>query len=206
MAVTLALYTCGPQLEIALDGHPLRATSLVRLAGTSARSTLVLAAVDLLMEDAGIASDAIDRVLVTRGPGSFTGIRAGLATALGMAAWRPVEVAAFGSLDTLAARVVGPAKVWAAQPGRRGEVYARPFAVAPGRPPQATDELQVLRIGDLHGRGSWVAAEALDLGAATRAESSCSCAEALLRLVRLGAPSEPCEPLYVEAPPVHVKE
>jgi len=205
MALTLALCTCGPQIEVALEGDSLRAVSTVRLAGRSARATLVLAAVDLLMEDAGLPPEELKRVLVTRGPGSFTGIRSGLATALGLAAARAMEVAAFGSLDALAARVIGPETVWAAQPGRRGEVYARPFAVTPGEPPRAVGELRVLRVDEAVGLGPWVAAEALDLGAARRVASACGCAEGLLRLARLGARPEPCEPLYVEAPPIHLQ-
>jgi len=81
MGVTLAISTCGPQLEVALRPAPGAVPSVVRLAGLSPRSTLLLAAIDLLAEDAGCAPGAIERVVVSRGPGSFTGIRAGLATA-----------------------------------------------------------------------------------------------------------------------------
>ena len=73
----LALVTCGPQLEVALEAASSRVVSLVRLGGVAPRSTLVLAAVDLLVEDAGLARDSVEEVVVSRGPGSFTGIRAG---------------------------------------------------------------------------------------------------------------------------------
>ena len=82
--VRLALVTCGPQLEVALSADTKRVVSLIRLGGLAPRSTLVIAAVDLLVEDAGLSADAMDEIVVSRGPGSFTGIRAGLATASGL--------------------------------------------------------------------------------------------------------------------------
>lgn len=200
--LTLALVTCGPQLEVALAGGPLRAESVVRLAGRSPRSTLVLAAVDLLFEDAGAERANLGRVLVTRGPGSFTGIRAGLATAAGMAVGGGVEARAHDSLQVLAARAVGTPEVWCAQPGRRGEVYGQRFVLADDQPPRAMGEIEVLAVSELGRRGLWVAAESLDLGGAVRAETGRTIAEALLRLDRQGVPVRPLEPLYVEGPPI----
>ena len=92
----LAVVTCGPQLEIALDGPNVATSSVVRLGGVAPRSTLVLAAVDLLVEDAGIEPSDLGMIVVSRGPGSFTGIRAGLATALGLAAATGAKCVASG--------------------------------------------------------------------------------------------------------------
>ena len=68
----LALVTCGPQLEIALGAPFLAADSLVRLGGVTPRSTLVLAAVDLLVEDAGLSPSDLGLIVVSRGPGSLS--------------------------------------------------------------------------------------------------------------------------------------
>ena len=203
MGVTLAISTCGPQLEVALRLARDAAPSLVRLAGGSPRSTLLLAAIDLLTEDAGCTPAAIERVVVSRGPGSFTGIRAGLATAAGLQTATGSVPLAYDSLTVQAARCSHSGTVWVAQPGRRGEVYARAYRVEPERPPVAASEIEILAIGRLAERGPWVAAESLDLGPVERLAPPRGAAEALLELERLGVPSDPVEPLFVEGPPIH---
>ena len=202
-AVRLAMVTCGPQLEVALEAASSRVISLIRLGGVAPRSTLVLAAVDLLVEDAGLAGESVAEVVVSRGPGSFTGIRAGLATAAGIVAAVGAKCLAYDSLLMLAARCGGPAGVWCAQPGRRGEVYARQYGISEDRAPAALGEIEVLPISAVEERGPWMAAEALDLGEATRAVPIRSSAEGLLYLAGVGAPADAPDPLYVEGPPVH---
>lgn len=203
MTATLALVTCGPQLEVGLVAPGMAVPSIVRLAGMSPRSTLVLAAADLLLEDAGLAPADLTRVAVSRGPGSFTGIRSGIATASGLAAASDVMVMAFGSLLVQAARCDGSDRVWAAQPGRRGEVYAQAFDVSPSLLRVAVGPVEVVAVADAPGHGPWIAAERLDLGGAPRIRADRSAAEALLRLVDLGAPPEVLEPVYIEGPPIH---
>lgn len=201
-AVRLSLVTCGPQLEVALSAKTSRVNSMVRLGGVAPRSTLVLAAVDLLVEDAGLAAHAIEEIVVSRGPGSFTGIRAGLATAAGLVAAVGAKIVAYDSLLMLAARCSGTGRVWSAQPGRRGEIYARQFELVDGRSPQPMDEIEVLAMTTAIERGPWAAAEALDLAGATRAAAVCSSAEALLRLAEMGTAADAPDPLYVEGPPI----
>jgi tRNA threonylcarbamoyl adenosine modification protein YeaZ len=204
-ATTLALVTCGPQLEVALAASGRVTPSLVRLAGGSPRSKLLLGCVDLVVADSGVGRSAIERVVATRGPGSFTGIRAGLATAAGIASAIDVEIVVYDSLTTQAARCLGPTVVWAAQPGRRGEVYARRYRVVPDQAPAEDGEIEIVPVSKISERGSWVASEALALPQASRAHAVRSAAEALLYLVELGVESQPFEPLYVEGPPVHVR-
>ncbi len=201
---SVAILSCGPQLEVALSGRASTVPSVVRLAGTSPRSTLLLAALDLLIEDAQIERDEISLVAVSRGPGSFTGIRAGLATAQGLAAALGAEVLACSSLLVHAARCEGPGEVWAAQPGRRGEVYAQQFRIVPEGPPVRQTGVEVLPVAALAARGPWTAAERLDLGGAARCTPVRTGAEALLWLAERGAADDPVEPVYVEGPPVAV--
>jgi tRNA threonylcarbamoyladenosine biosynthesis protein TsaB len=200
--VRLALVTCGPQLEVALAAASTRVVSLIRFGGVAPRSTLVLAAVDLLFEDAGLSPDAVDEVVVSRGPGSFTGIRAGLATASGIVAAVGADVLAYESLLMLAARCGGSGRVWSAQPGRRGEVYAQQFEIGGDRPPSGLGEIEIVPVSAAGERSPWIAAESLDLGGAERATPVRSSAEALLRLAELGAVADAPDPLYVEGPPI----
>ena len=90
--------------------------------------------------DAG-GFEGLERVGVTVGPGSFTGLRVGLAFALGLGAARNVPVVGISTLDALAASVAPQGLVVAAIDARRGQVYIRLF-----RDGVAQDEAQALEI------------------------------------------------------------
>ena len=81
-----------------------------------------------VMAEAGGGFDALDRIGVTVGPGSFTGLRVGLAFAQGLGAALDLPVVGVSALDGLAASVdsAGP-PVAALIDARRGQVYAKLF-------------------------------------------------------------------------------
>jgi len=86
---------------------------------------------DLLVR-ADITPKAIDRVVVDRGPGLFTGLRVGIATAIGLAQALGIELVGVTSLEMLAggtfdAGVRGT--VVACVDGRRGEIFTQTFAL-----------------------------------------------------------------------------
>lgn len=76
---------------------------------------------------------AITCVAVTVGPGSFTGVRVGLAYAQGIAAPRGWPVVGVGTLTVLAAEADGP--TLAATDARHGNLYAGLFGLANAAPP-----------------------------------------------------------------------
>jgi tRNA threonylcarbamoyladenosine biosynthesis protein TsaB len=87
----LAVDTSLPLLSVALlSDQALLGT--VSLEGRGSRNEKLLPAVDWLLTESGIDRRAIDLFAVTRGPGSFTGVRIGLATiqGLALATGRPV--------------------------------------------------------------------------------------------------------------------
>src|SRR5438552_1911315 len=80
----LAADTSLPLLSVAL----LRDDSILAsaaLEGKRSRNEKLLPAIDWLLVESGIDRAEIDLFAVTRGPGSFTGVRIGLATMQGMA-------------------------------------------------------------------------------------------------------------------------
>jgi tRNA threonylcarbamoyl adenosine modification protein YeaZ len=90
------------------------------------RARLVLGAADELLRAAGLDARALDGIVVGTGPGSFTGIRIGLATARGLALALDLPVA---GVSTLRAYAGGRPVIDA----RRGEVFADgPTVVPPG--------------------------------------------------------------------------
>lgn len=75
-----------------------------------------------------------DAILVDCGPGSFTGVRVGLAAARGLALGWDVPVRGFSSLAVLAAMAQALEAVAVAIPGGHGELFVQSFAPAPLRP------------------------------------------------------------------------
>jgi len=72
------------------------------------------------------------RVAVAVGPGAFTGLRVGVATALGIAEARGIPVAPVGSLAARAALLDDHPRVLAVLDARKGRVYAGLFVVKDG--------------------------------------------------------------------------
>jgi len=86
----------------------------------TSRAVTVLEDVDALLRQAGAHTRELDGIAVGIGPGSFTGVRIGLATARGLALALGVPVAGVSTLDALAAGAPGALPVVDA---KRGEVF-----------------------------------------------------------------------------------
>ena len=78
-----------------------------------------------LMAAAGLAFADLDRIAVTVGPGSFTGLRIGLAFAKGLGVALDIPCAGVGVLDALGRQAAG--RVLAALDARGGAVHVRAF-------------------------------------------------------------------------------
>ena len=120
----LALETASPYASVALlEGERLIAE--VGASGTRPHSARVLPAIHSLLELAGARVSDLDGYAVSVGPGSFTGLRVGVATVKGLAFGDAVPVAAVSTLEALASSAhVGDLPVLACLDARRGEVYA----------------------------------------------------------------------------------
>lgn len=85
-----------------------------------------------VLHDAGIWYQQLDRLITTIGPGSFTGIRIGLATAQGIVCAQPVEVSILTSLDALAWQAHFQqfrGKIYCGLAAGKGEIVAQMFHV-----------------------------------------------------------------------------
>lgn len=97
-----------------------------------AANTVVLVAVERLLDSIGLEPSALAAVAVGRGPGSFTGVRIGVATAKGLAHGRGVPLVGFGTLDAVARRIPAEGLVGVLGDAMRGEVYPVLYRVHAG--------------------------------------------------------------------------
>jgi tRNA threonylcarbamoyladenosine biosynthesis protein TsaB len=93
-----------------------------------ATAEALLPALDALLADAGVPLAAVEGFAVSIGPGSFTGLRIGVATVKGLAFGTDRRVVAVPTLAAIAGHAPGSAPVAAVLDARRGEVYAAGFA------------------------------------------------------------------------------
>ncbi|MFP1630197.1 tRNA (adenosine(37)-N6)-threonylcarbamoyltransferase complex dimerization subunit type 1 TsaB [Zhengella sp. ZM62] len=103
------------------------------------------------MGRAGKGWEDLTRLAVTVGPGSFTGIRVGVAAARGLALALDLPLTGITTLEALAAqtRIRHPGlPVLAALDARRGEVYAQVFD-ADGRPLDGPRAMTVAAAGEM---------------------------------------------------------
>lgn len=158
------------------------------------------------MAQAGLAFPRLERIGVTVGPGSFTGLRVGLAFAKGLAGALDAPLVGVGALEALA-EGAGEGLTFAAIDARRGQVYLQAFR--DGAPLMAPDALDLgtaaARLAEFHtgdpatlvGSGGPLLAEALP-GARLVAAEACE-PEAVARIAASRAPTL-ARPLYLRAP------
>ncbi|MBU0545333.1 MAG: tRNA (adenosine(37)-N6)-threonylcarbamoyltransferase complex dimerization subunit type 1 TsaB [Proteobacteria bacterium] len=86
-----------------------------------------------VFEFSGLVPFDIDCFAVTKGPGSFTGLRIGISSVKGLAAATGKPIAGISTLDVLAAQVFPtPYLVCPVIDARRGEVYSSRYRFADG--------------------------------------------------------------------------
>lgn len=118
-----------------------------RIRAEQGHSRWLLAAIDLLLRSAGLTIGAIDGFGVAVGPGSFTGLRVGLATVQGLAEGAGKPCVAVATLEALAARLLDGSRPAAPMlDAYREQVFAAVYS-GPGQllvPPTAAPPLLFL--------------------------------------------------------------
>jgi tRNA threonylcarbamoyladenosine biosynthesis protein TsaB len=150
-ATTVALIDTDTGLELELRDDP--------PAGERPRHTSALMPmVTQLLERSGAGWEAVDRLAVGRGPGTFTGLRIGIATARALAQARGLGLVAVSSLRSLAMNAGAERDaemVLAVLDARRGEAFAAAWArreITTGAPALAPAALGPVALGEAAAR------------------------------------------------------
>ncbi len=143
MTLTLDGSAAVRTVALARGGEVLASTVLA-----GGRSTPWFRSIDDLLQQAGMERTAIQRLAVTLGPGSYTGIRGTLAVAQGWQLARGTDVVGFGTAEACALTALETG--WRGRlvlviDAQRGEYYVSEFDLDPGLHP-VPQPLQPLRI------------------------------------------------------------
>ena len=122
----LAIDTSTEVLGLAAECGDVWATLAVRKGLQHSPALLPLA--ERLLQETGMVPSDLELIVCSTGPGSFTGIRIGLATALGIAQARQVPVVGVSSLDAMARMNAGhDGDIFPVIDARKGKLYAAVF-------------------------------------------------------------------------------
>jgi tRNA threonylcarbamoyladenosine biosynthesis protein TsaB len=194
----------------------LRETYEERATGHAERLFPMIAEV---MDGAGLPFAAIDRIAVTLGPGTFTGVRVGIsaARALALAMGKPVvgitSLAAMAqrAKELLGDRVAGRPVVVAVD-ARRGSLYVQRFAAGGRGTSEAlllTPEEAAIRVGPEGAVITGSGASAVAAAVRSRGGNAEAClpdlqphARTLAQIACGLAPISPVKPLYLRLPDV----
>jgi tRNA threonylcarbamoyladenosine biosynthesis protein TsaB len=128
----LAIETATPQSGVVLSEDRGIVATASRLDPTGHAGFLV-PAIDFCFDQAGWFPDDLDAIVVDIGPGLYTGIRVGIATAQGLASALGIPVVAGTSLDALALEAAtGHRHIFSIVDVRRGELAVSTYRPVPG--------------------------------------------------------------------------
>lgn len=146
MITLLAIDTAAPRLQLALRHQGVIDTSVDEIA--QGHAELIMPRIEALLKRNNVGFADLDRIAVTTGPGSFTGLRIGLSAARGLGL--ALEIPVIGVPSLLAISLSAPP----GQPAvvlldaRRHEAYFQRFA-GPGH---SSDRPRLLPMDEARGR------------------------------------------------------
>ena len=132
--MALGIDTSSPSGSVGLHASDGSLSALLSLSAGPTHSTRLLPGIDALMRTAGVRPEDVDVIAAACGPGSFTGLRIGMATAKGLALASARPVTGFSTLETIARAAApwggGCGVVCVVLDAGRGEVYRGLFRVS----------------------------------------------------------------------------
>jgi len=112
-------------------------------------STTLLPAIDSLLKESGISVGQINLISCSAGPGSFTGVRIGVATAKGLSAAEDIPTVGVSSLLAMASPFADlDINVLPVIGARRGNVYSSLFSCGGGKVIRITDD-DLIAVSDI---------------------------------------------------------
>jgi tRNA threonylcarbamoyl adenosine modification protein YeaZ len=128
LAIDTALASCSAAVLDTVHGGIIASDSLPMIRG---HAEALIPLLQRVMDEANLTYADIDRVAVTTGPGSFTGMRVGIAAARGIALAASKPIVGLSTLSAYAAPRMAaddPYPVVAAIDARHGHVYMQVFS------------------------------------------------------------------------------
>ena len=150
----LAFESSAVSASVALtEDEKLIAQSFQNCGLTHSRTLLPMA--EGLLANCGVTLDAVDALAVAHGPGSFTGVRIGVATVKGLALGADKPCIGVSTLESMAwgARALG-GLICCVMDARAGQVYNALFAIEDGAPRRLCEDraVKLSELGEEIGR------------------------------------------------------
>lgn len=216
--IVLAIDTAGTACNVAI--YDAARDTTLGFAGADigrGHAERLMGFIDEALSVAGVEMDEVDRIAVTIGPGSFTGIRVGVATARGLGLALGRSVVGVSVLQALAKSALAAAPghpVLIVTDAKREEVYLQRFDAA-GEPVADAEALDVVSArsafhsfgGTISGSGARLLREdaAVEANQTEASQTSGDTADIAV-VAKLGACADPAtalpKPLYLRGPDV----
>jgi len=146
--IILAVDTATPCSTVALVSGTRaegRVLALLSVSSSVTHSRRLLVAIERLLDDGGLTKEDIEGFAIGLGPGSFTGLRIGMATVKGLATAAGKPLYGISTLDVIGASCTGDSRlICSVLDARKKEVYAAFYRVNDFGIPQRVSDIAVL--------------------------------------------------------------
>ncbi len=138
--LTLSIDTTAKTCSVAISDDAL--LSIFSVNNTLTHSENLMLMVDSALKTAGKKITDVEAIAVSVGPGSFTGVRIGVAAVKGLAFGKDIKIAPVSTLDALSYNAADTDSiVCASMDARRDQTYYALFSIENGTPVRLTEDI-----------------------------------------------------------------